>query len=74
MAKKEEVKEEKKDAAPKTEAKKEVKVAKTNEELVLELKKGLKEGEEPTVKVGGEEFTIKEVGGVDLVLSRKDYK
>jgi len=67
-------KEEKKPSAKapvKTEA---PKGPKSNEEIVLGLKKDAKKGEEPTVVVGGEKFLIKEVRGLELVLTRKDYR
>ena len=59
----EEKKEEKKAAPKKAAAKKES--PKSNEELVML-------GQE--VEVAGEKFLVKQIKGIDLIISRKDYK
>lgn len=63
---KEEVPKEK--AKAKAPVKKEVKVPKSTEAIVLGL------GEDPVIEVGGEKFKVKEVRGLELVLVRKDVK
>jgi len=58
--------------APKPAAKKEV--AKSNEQILGELLQECKDGEEPCVSIKGADFLIKEVRGLEIVLTRKDYR
>lgn len=56
-------KKQEKKAAPKKEAK--IKVPKANSELFMVGKE---------LELEGEKFLVKEIKGIDVVLSRKDYK